>query len=36
VENGRLVCFAASDAGSYITATTLFADGGLMQKPGAV
>jgi glucose 1-dehydrogenase len=36
VEIGRLVCFAASDAGSYITATTLFADGGLMQKPGAV
>ena len=35
VEIGRLVCFAASDAGSYITATTLFADGGLMQKPGA-
>jgi glucose 1-dehydrogenase len=35
VEMGRLVCFAASDAGSYITATTLFADGGLMQKPGA-
>jgi glucose 1-dehydrogenase len=36
VQIGRLVCFAASDAGSYITATTLFADGGLMQKPGAV
>ena len=33
---GQLVCFVASDAGSYITATTIMADGGLMQKPGAV
>jgi glucose 1-dehydrogenase len=36
VEMGRLTCFVASDAASYITATTIFADGGLMQKPGAV
>lgn len=35
-EMGRVVCFAASDAASYITATTIMADGGLMQKPGAV
>ncbi|MBO0810477.1 MAG: SDR family oxidoreductase [Microlunatus sp.] len=35
-EMGRLACFVASDAASYITATTIFADGGLMQKPGAV
>ncbi|MEX1908546.1 SDR family oxidoreductase [Janibacter sp. Y6] len=33
---GKLACFVASDAASYITATTIFADGGLMQKPGAV
>lgn len=31
-----VTCFVASDAASYITATTIFADGGLMQKPGAV
>lgn len=35
-EMGKVVCFAASDAASYITATTIMADGGLMQKPGAV
>lgn len=35
-EMGRIVCFAASDAANYITATTIMADGGLMQKPGAV
>ncbi|QGN32393.1 SDR family oxidoreductase [Microlunatus sp. Gsoil 973] len=35
-EMGRVACFVASDAASYITATTIFADGGLMQKPGAV
>jgi glucose 1-dehydrogenase len=35
-EMGKLACFVASDAASYITATTIFADGGLMQKPGAV
>lgn len=35
-EMGKVVCFVASDAASYITATTIFADGGLMQKPGAV
>lgn len=34
-EIGEIVCFAASDAARYITATTLMADGGLMQKPGA-
>jgi glucose 1-dehydrogenase len=34
-EIGQLVCMVASDAGSYITATTVMADGGLMQKPGA-
>jgi glucose 1-dehydrogenase len=33
---GRVVCWAASDAASYVTATTVMADGGLMQKPGAV
>lgn len=33
---GKVVCFVASDAASYITATTVMADGGLMQKPGAV
>ncbi|GAA4124756.1 glucose 1-dehydrogenase [Knoellia locipacati] len=35
-EMGRVVCWAASDAASYVTATTVMADGGLMQKPGAV
>jgi glucose 1-dehydrogenase len=35
-EVGRVVCWAASDAASYVTATTVMADGGLMQKPGAV
>ncbi|MFC7489151.1 MULTISPECIES: SDR family oxidoreductase [unclassified Knoellia] len=35
-EMGRVVCFAASEAASYVTATTIIADGGLMQKPGAV
>lgn len=35
-EMGKVACFIASDAASYITATTIFADGGLMQKPGAV
>ncbi|WP_353953396.1 SDR family oxidoreductase [Knoellia sp. S7-12] len=35
-EMGRIVCFVASEAASYITATTIMADGGLMQKPGAV
>lgn len=35
-EMGTVTCFVASDAASYITATTIFADGGLMQKPGAV
>lgn len=29
------VCFAASEAGRYLTATTVMIDGGLMQKPGA-
>ena len=35
-EVGALVCLLASDAASYVTATTLMADGGLMQQPGAV
>ena len=35
-EMGAVVCFVASDAASYLTATTVMADGGLMQKPGAV
>jgi glucose 1-dehydrogenase len=34
-EIGNVVCFLASDAGSYVNATTIFADGGLMQSsPG--
>ncbi len=34
-EIGSVVAFLASDAASYMTATTLFADGGLMQSsPG--
>ena len=36
LDMGKLVCFVASDAASYVTATTIMADGGLMQKPGAV
>lgn len=35
-EMGALVCFVASDAAAYVTATTLMADGGLMHQPGAV
>jgi glucose 1-dehydrogenase len=35
VEISRVVAFLASDAASYITATTIFADGGIMQSsPG--
>jgi glucose 1-dehydrogenase len=35
VEIGSVVAFLASDAASYVTATTFFADGGLMQSsPG--
>ncbi len=31
----KVVAFLASDAASYITATTIFADGGIMQgSPG--
>ena len=34
-EIGRVVAFLASDAASYLTATTVFADGGIMQSsPG--
>jgi glucose 1-dehydrogenase len=34
-EIGNVVAFLASDAASYITATTVFADGGIMQSsPG--
>jgi len=34
-EIGNVVAFLASDAGSYLTATTIFADGGIMQgSPG--
>ena len=34
-EIGRVVAFLASDAASYITATSIFADGGIMQSsPG--
>jgi glucose 1-dehydrogenase len=34
-EIGSVVAFLASDAASYVTATTIFADGGLMQSsPG--
>ncbi|MCE1180239.1 MAG: glucose 1-dehydrogenase [Micrococcales bacterium] len=31
-EMGRLTCFLASKGGSYVTATTIMADGGLMQS----
>jgi len=31
----EVVCWVASDAARYVTATTIMADGGLMQKPGA-
>ena len=34
-EIGSLVAFLAGDGASYITATTIFADGGIMQSsPG--
>ena len=34
-EIASVVVFAASDAASYLTATTIFADGGIMmQSPG--
>jgi glucose 1-dehydrogenase len=34
-EVASVVAFLASDAASYITATTIFADGGIMQSsPG--
>ena len=34
-EIGRIVAFLAGDGASYITATTIFADGGIMQSsPG--
>jgi glucose 1-dehydrogenase len=34
-EIGNVVAFLASDAASYLTATTIFADGGIMQSsPG--
>lgn len=36
VEIATAVCWAASDAAKYVTATTVMVDGGLMQKPGAV
>lgn len=36
VEIAEVVCWVASDAARYVTATTVVADGGLMQKPGAV
>jgi glucose 1-dehydrogenase len=34
-EIAAAVCWAASDAARYVTATTVMVDGGLMQKPGA-
>ncbi|NBQ22152.1 MAG: SDR family oxidoreductase, partial [Synechococcaceae bacterium WB6_3B_236] len=35
VEIAAVVAFLASDAASYITATSVFADGGIMQSsPG--
>lgn len=36
IEIATVVCWAVSDAARYVTATTVMADGGLMQKPGAV
>ena len=34
-EIGSVIVFVASDAASYLTATTVFADGGIMmQSPG--
>jgi glucose 1-dehydrogenase len=34
-EIGRVVAFLAGDGASYLTATTIFADGGIMQSsPG--
>ena len=34
-EIGSVVAFLASDGASYVTATTVFADGGIMQSsPG--
>ena len=34
-EIGSVVAFLAGDSASYITATTIFADGGIMQRsPG--
>ena len=34
-EIGSVVAFLASDGASYVTATTIFADGGIMQgSPG--
>ena len=35
IEIGNIVAFLAGDGASYITATTIFADGGIMQSsPG--
>jgi len=33
-EIGSVVAFLAGDGSSYVTETTFFADGGLMQSPG--